>query len=139
MRVSTLAYTQTIPSETDMAKIRGLRGATVPDDNTREAILEATTELLKTMVDSNDVVVDDIAAAYFTTTADINAEFPAAAARQLGWQYVALLCAHEMKVPNAMQGVIRIMLLVNTGKAASDLKFQYLRGTDALRKRVTDE
>ncbi len=122
-----------------MAKIRGLRGATVPNDNTKEAILEATTELLNVMVKSNDVDVDDIAAAYFTTTADLNAEFPAAAARQLGWQYVALLCAHEMKVPNAMQGVIRVMLLINTDKPASELNFQYLRGTDALRKRVTDE
>lgn len=122
-----------------MAKIRGLRGATVADDNTQEAILSATTELLKAMVDSNNVDIDDIAAAYFTTTHDLNAEFPAAAARQLGWQYIALLCAHEMKVPNVMQRVVRVMLLVNTDKAASDLKFQYLRGTDALRKRVTDE
>ena len=82
-----------------MAKIRGIRGATIADDNTQQSILEATVELLTSMVESNGVDVDDIAAAYFTTTQDLNAEFPAAAARQLGWQYVALLCAHEMKVP----------------------------------------
>ena len=122
-----------------MAKIRGLRGATVADNNTQEAILEATSELLRSMVDANDVELDDIAAAYFTTTQDLNAEFPAAAARQLGWQYIALMCAHEMKVPNAMQRVIRVMLLINTDRAASELSFQYLRGTDALRKRVTGE
>ena len=119
-----------------MAKIRGIRGATIADDNTQQAILEATVELLTVMVESNEVDVDDIAAAYFTTTQDLNAEFPAAAARQLGWQYVALLCAHEMKVPNAMQRVIRVMLLVNTDREASEIEFQYLRGTDALRKRV---
>ena len=72
-----------------MAKIRGIRGATIADDNTQQAILEATVELLTVMVESNEVDVDDIAAAYFTTTQDLNAEFPAAAARQLGWQYVA--------------------------------------------------
>ena len=71
-------------------------------------------------------------------TEDLNAEFPAAAARQLGWQYVALLCAHEMQVPNAMDRVIRVMLLVNTDREASEIEFQYLRGTDALRRRVVE-
>ncbi|MCY4529593.1 MAG: chorismate mutase [Chloroflexi bacterium] len=119
-----------------MAKIRGIRGATIADDNTQESILDATVELLTALVESNEVDVDDIAAAYFTTTEDLNAEFPAAAARQLGWQYVALLCAHEMQVPNAMGRVIRVMLLVNTDREASEIEFQYLRGADALRNRV---
>lgn len=121
-----------------MAKIRGIRGATIADDNTQQSILEATVELLTVLVESNDIEVDDIAAAYFTTTHDLNAEFPAAAARQLGWQYVALLCAHEMQVPNAMDRVIRVMLLVNTDREASEIEFQYLRGADALRKRVVE-
>ena len=119
-----------------MAKIRGIRGATIADENTQQSILEATVELLTALVESNEVDVDDIAAAYFTTTEDLNAEFPAAAARQLGWQYVALLCAHEMQVPNAMGRVIRVMLLVNTDREASEIEFKYLRGADALRKRV---
>ena len=119
-----------------MAKIRGIRGATIADDNTQQSILDATVELLTALVESNDVDVDDIAAAYFTTTEDLNAEFPAAAARQLGWQYVALLCAHEMQVPNAMDRVIRVLLLVNTDREASEIVFQYLRGADALRNRV---
>ncbi len=119
-----------------MAKVRGIRGATIADDNTQESILDATVELLTALVESNDVAVDDIAAAYFTTTQDLNAEFPAAAARQLGWQYVALLCAHEMKVPDAMDRVIRVMLLVNTDREASEIEFQYLRGADTLRNRV---
>ena len=119
-----------------MAKIRGIRGATIAAENTQQSILEATVELLTVLVESNEVDVDDIAAAYFTTTEDLNAEFPAAAARQLGWQYVALLCAHEMQVPNAMDRVIRVLLLVNTDREASEIEFKYLRGADALRKRV---
>ncbi len=119
-----------------MAKIRGIRGATIADENTQQSILEATVELLTVLVESNEVDVDDIAAAYFTTTEDLNAEFPAAAARQLGWQYVALLCAHEMQVPNAMDRVIRVLLLVNTDREASEIEFEYLRGADALRNRV---
>lgn len=122
-----------------MAKVRGIRGATVADDNTRDAILNATDELLRAMVESNGVDIDDIAAAYFTTTDDLNAEFPAAAARKLGWMGVALLCAHEMKVPNAMRRVIRVMLIVNTDKPASEIAFQYLRGTEALRNRTLPE
>lgn len=122
-----------------MAKVRGIRGATVADDNTRDAILKATDELLRAMVESNGVDIDDIAAAYFTTTDDLNAEFPAAAARKLGWMDVALLCAHEMKVPNAMRRVIRVMLIVNTDKPASEITFQYLRGTEALRNRTLPE
>ena len=122
-----------------MAKVRGIRGATVADDNTQEAILDATDELLRAMVESNGVDVDDIAAAYFTTTDDLNAEFPAAAARKLGWTEVALLCAHEMKVPNAMQRVVRVMLLVNTDKPASEIVFQYLRGAEALRNRALSQ
>ena len=122
-----------------MAKVRGIRGATVADDNTQEAILDATDELLRAMVESNGVDVDDIAAAYFTTTDDLNAEFPAAAARKLGWTEVALLCAHEMKVPNAMRGVVRVMLLVNTDKPASEIAFQYLRGTETLRNRALSQ
>lgn len=122
-----------------MAKVRGIRGATVADDNTQEAILDATDELLRAMVESNGVEVDDIAAAYFTTTDDLNAEFPAAAARKLGWTEVALLCAHEMKVPNAMQRVVRVMLLVNTDKPASEIVFQYLRGAEALRNRALSQ
>lgn len=121
-----------------MAKIRGIRGATTADDNTQQSILEATVELLTALVEANDVDVDDIAAAYFTTTHDLNAEFPAAAARQLGWKYVALLCAHEMQVPNAMERVIRVMLLVNTDLKASEIEFKYLRGSDVLRRRVVE-
>ena len=121
-----------------MSKTRGVRGATVADENTRESILTATTDLLEALVTANDINVDDIAAAYFTTTSDLNAEFPAAAARQIGWEHIALLCSHVMNVPYAMGNVIRVLLLVDTEKSAQELNFQYLKGTDKLRRRTMD-
>ena len=77
-----------------MSRVRGIRGATTSDGNTREAILDATTELLAKLVEANDIQPDDVAAAIFTTTEDLNADFPAVAARRMGWRYVALLDGH---------------------------------------------
>ena len=78
-------------------------------------------------------------AAHFTTTADLNAEFPAVAARQMGWEYVALMCGHEMSVADAARKCIRVLLLVNTEKAPEELQFVYLKGAKDLRKRGTEE
>ena len=87
-----------------MTTVRGLRGATTADSNTRDAILEATRELLEALVDANDVCADDIAAVTFSTTRDLDAEFPAVAARvDLGWTDVAMMCGHEMEVPRRGQ------------------------------------
>ena len=118
-----------------MSKVRGIRGATTADANTKKAILGATRELLEEMVKINEIEVDDVAATIFTTTEDLNAEFPALAARQMGWNGVALMCGHEMKVPDALSGCIRVLLLVNTDKAVSELRSAYLRGAADLRSR----
>ena len=118
-----------------MARVRGIRGATTADGNTREAILEATTELLERLTEANELETDDIAAAMFTTTVDLNAEFPALAARKMGWEYVALLDSHEMRVPDALTQCIRVLLLVNTDKAPQELTNVYLRGATNLRDR----
>ena len=86
-----------------MAQIacRGIRGATTADNNDRESIIDATKELLESIVNENDLTVGDIAAAFFTTTKDLTAEYPAVAARRsLGWTDVALSNTHEMEVPN---------------------------------------
>ena len=86
-----------------MAQIacRGIRGATTADNNDRESIIDATKELLESIVNKNNLNVDDIAAAFFTTTKDLTAEYPAVAARRsLGWTQVALSNTHEMEVPN---------------------------------------
>lgn len=114
---------------------RGIRGATTVALNTKEAILEGTKELLRELVKANDLKTEDVAYALFTTTRDLNAEFPAVAARQMGWGEVALMCSHEMDVPDAMAGVIRILLLVNTEKPQSGVVHVYLKETRLLRQR----
>ncbi len=112
---------------------RGIRGATTVDENTAEAILNATRELLEAMVRANDLCPEQIAAAIFTTTTDLNAEFPAVAARQLGWTDVALLCSHEIDVPGSLRKCIRVLLLVNTDRSQREVVHVYLRGAKVLR------
>ena len=119
-----------------MFMVRGLRGATTADSNTREAILDATRELLDKLVEANEVKTDDIASVTFSTTRDLDAEFPAVAARvDLGWTDVAMMCGHEMDVPGGQERCIRVMILVNTERRPSDLKRVYLRGAANLRAR----
>ena len=112
---------------------RGIRGATTVEVNRREAILEATAELLAAMVKANGIKPEDVASAFFTTTPDLNAEFPALAARRLGWDDVPLLCGHEMAVPGSLPMCLRILLHVNTDKRADQIVHVYLRGARALR------
>lgn len=112
---------------------RGIRGATTVETNTREEILSATRELLDRLVEANGFALDDVASAYFTTTADVNAEFPAMAARQLGWNQVPLLCGNEMRVPNSLDRCIRVLLHVNTEKKPSEITHVYLKRAIGLR------
>lgn len=114
--------------------VRGIRGAITVDGNEREAILEGTRELLEAMVAANGVEPDDIASCHFTTSPDLNAEFPAEATRRLdGWKYVPLLCGHEMNVPGSMPKCVRILLHVNTEAAPQDIHHVYLREAKRLR------
>jgi chorismate mutase len=113
---------------------RGIRGATVLAANTRDEILQATRELLGEMVRSNGVEREDVACVFFTATADINAEFPAAAARQMGWTDVALLCSQEMEVPESLPRCVRILILYNTVKKSEEIVHVYLRGAEVLRQ-----
>ena len=103
--------------------------------NTREALLEASEELLKEMVAANKVEKDSLTSVFFTTTPDLNAEFPAAAARLMGWTDVPLLGMQEMKVPGSLERCLRILLLFNTEKRLEDLVHVYLRGTKVLREK----
>jgi chorismate mutase len=113
---------------------RGVRGATTAEDNSREAILEATTELLQEMVAANGIQVEDVASIIFTTSPDLNAEYPALAARLGGWTQVALLCAHEMNVPQGLAKCIRILLHWNTDRRPDEVVHVYLRGARSLRE-----
>ncbi len=119
--------------------MRGIRGATTVDANTQEAILAASKELLTALIDANDVHVDDVASVFFSTTPDLNAEFPALAARDMGWSQVALMCAHEMSVPGSLPMCLRILMHVNTSKAQRDMQFIYLRGARVLRQDLVKE
>ena len=120
-------------------KVRGIRGATTADSNTKEAIIEATAELLTELVVRNSIDADDVAAVTFTATTDLDAEYPAVAARLgLGWTNVALMCSQEMLVPDGQPKSIRVMILVNTHKAASELENVYLRDAVNLRLRGSE-
>ena len=119
--------------------VRGVRGATTVEANSVEAILEATRELLAAMLKANETDVEDIASAFFSTTVDLNAEFPAVAARDLGWTNVALMCGHEMNKPGGLPMCLRILLHVNTDKPARDIKHIYLRGARVLRPDIEVE
>ena len=121
-------------------RMRGIRGATTVDRNERDAILDATRELLEHMVQANDIRAEDVATAWFTTTPDLNADFPAIAARRdLGWAQVALMDAHHMNVPGALPMCLRVMLLVNTTRRQEDIVHVYLRGARVLRPDLSDK
>lgn len=114
-------------------RFRGIRGATTVDLNDPDAIREATTVLLTEMMRANDLRVDDVASAFFTTTRDLTAEFPAVAANKMGFTDIALMCGHEMEVPGSLPMCLRILLHVNTEKDADQLIHTYQRGAKALR------
>jgi len=118
---------------------RGVRGATTVEANSPESILEATKELLAAMLKVNNVDVEYVASAFFTVTPDLNAEFPAIAARDMGWSSVALLCGHEMNKPGALPMTLRVLLHVNTEKSAREIKHIYLRGARVLRPDIETE
>jgi chorismate mutase len=112
---------------------RGIRGATTVERNEREALLEATMELLELMIRRNELQTEDIASAIFTVTADLDAEFPAVAARRMGWTDVALLCAREIPVPGSLEMCIRVLLHVNTTRSSAEIQHIYLRKAVTLR------
>ncbi len=112
---------------------RGVRGATTVPENTREAILRETRRLLALMIHLNGIQAEDVASAILTTTPDLNAEFPALAARQLGWKQVPLLCGHEMNVPGQMPRVVRVLIHWNTTKAQDQIMHVYLGEAAKLR------
>ena len=118
---------------------RGVRGATTVEANSPESILDATKELLVAMLKANDLDVEYVASAFFTVTPDLNAEFPAIAARDMGWNTVALLCGHEMNKPGALPMTLRVLLHINTEKAAREIKHVYLRGARVLRPDIETE
>ncbi len=112
---------------------RGVRGATTVEANSRDAILKATRQMLALMIRRNQIDSADIASAHFTVTRDLDAEFPALAARQLRWLEVPLLCGYEIEVPGSLPMCIRVLLHWNTEKTQSEIHHVYIH--DAVRLR----
>jgi chorismate mutase len=101
---------------------RGIRGATSVDANDAQAIAAATRELLACIVTANDVAVTDVASVIFTATPDLDAAYPALAAREMGWSNVPLLCMQEMAVVGSLPRCIRVLLLWNTDRSADQVQ-----------------
>jgi chorismate mutase len=120
-------------SRVDFMPCRGVRGATTVDANTGEAILEATRQLFALMIRRNGIREEDVASVIFTTTSDLDAEFPALAARQLGWLNVALLCGYELDVPGSLRRCVRVLIHWNTDLAADEVVHVYIKEAAKLR------
>lgn len=112
---------------------RGIRGATTVERNEQEEILAATAELLQALIRQNDLRAEDVASGIFTVTEDLDAAFPALAARRLGWTEVGLMCMREIPVPGSLEKCIRVLLHVNTRRSASEMRHVYLREAVVLR------
>ena len=116
--------------------VRAIRGAIQVDADERDQILEATAELVTAVMTRNDLTPDDVISVFFTVTPDLKAEFPALAARKLGFHAVPLMCATEIPVPHAMPRVVRLMAHVETDRPRAEVQHVYLRGAVALRRDI---
>ena len=115
-------------------RLRGIRGATTVSSNSRRDILDATEELLGELIARNEIDGCEVASVWFTTTPDLNAEFPAVVARSIfNWTSAALMCGHEMQVPGSLPSCLRILLHVNTPRRQDEVEHVYLRGARVLR------
>jgi chorismate mutase len=119
--------------------VRGIRGATSVDVNDAEPIIAATRELLERIVAANGLATEDVASVIFTATSDMDAAYPARAAREMGWVHVPLLCMQEMAVVGSLPRCIRVLVLWNTDRPAAQVRHVYLRRARALRPDLVQE
>jgi chorismate mutase len=117
--------------------LRAVRGATQLDEDTREQMLGRVAELVTEVMSSNDLEVDDFISVIFTATSDLTSEFPAYAARQLGFGEIPLICARELEIEGSMPRVVRMLAHVDTELARSEVTHVYLHGAAALRRDLT--
>ncbi|MGI6678843.1 MAG: chorismate mutase [Dehalobacterium sp.] len=113
--------------------VRGIRGAISVENNSQETISQATRELISEIIKKNQIDTKDIAGAFFSVTRDLDAQFPARTAREIGWENVPMMCTWEMDVPGSMKGIIRAMILWNTELTQDEIKHIYLKRATALR------
>ena len=119
--------------------VRGIRGAITVDINNQEEIIKRTKELLVTLKKENDFKIEDIVSIFFSVTHDLNAAFPARAARELGWDRVPLFDMKEIDVPGSLLKCIRILIQINCQKSQTEIIHCYLRGAKILRKDLVKE
>ena len=117
--------------------VRAVRGATQLDADDREHMLARVAEMVLDAMEANGLVVDDFISVIFTATSDLVSEFPAYAARQLGFGEVPLLCARELEIDRSMPRVVRMLAHIETDLPRSDITHVYLHGAAALRKDLT--
>lgn len=113
--------------------VRALRGAITVPENTRPALLSAADEMLKALIEANELDSETVISAVFSATPDLTAAYPAEAARNLGWTEVGLLCLQEMAVKGSLSRCLRVLMLVETDLPQSAMRHQYLRGARGLR------
>jgi chorismate mutase len=113
--------------------VRAVRGAITVDDNSAADIIDETKLLLKKIVEENKIEQDDIISIIFSVTADLDAAFPAVAARQLGWTSTALMCTNEINVPGSLKKCVRVLMHINSDKGNAELRHIYLKGARVLR------
>lgn len=119
--------------------IRGVRGAVCASENTPVAIFEATRQLIAEMIAANDIVADDIASIFFTTSPDLNADFPAHVLRKMGYLQIPLMCATEIDVPGGLPRTIRVLIHLNTEKKQSEIRHIYVGEASRLRPDLNGE
>jgi len=118
--------------------VRGLRGATTVDEDTVVQVTERSQELMRTLLERNDLDEDDIISIVFTATPDVSSTFPATAIRAIGFGAVPLLCAAEIAVPGSMPLCIRVLLHVHTTRSRDEMHHVYLHGAQGLRDDLPD-
>jgi len=118
--------------------VRAIRGATTVENNCYDEIINETKELLVKIVEENAIDKEDIISIIFSVTKDLDAAFPAVAARELGWTSIALMCTNEIDVPGSLKKCIRVLMHINTEKRNEDLRHIYLKGAKVLRPDLTN-
>jgi chorismate mutase len=113
--------------------VRAIRGATTVENNSESDIINGTYTLLKEILLRNSLEQDDIISVIFSATRDLDAAFPAVAARKLGWTNTALMCTNEIYVPGSLEKCIRVLIHINTAKGIEEIRHVYLNGAKVLR------
>jgi chorismate mutase len=119
--------------------VRAIRGATTVEQNDANEIIGETKKLLLEIAEKNNISEDDIISIIFTVTKDLDAAFPALAARQMGWTSISMLCSYEVDVPGSLKKCIRVMMHINSDKSNKEMNHIYMKGARVLRPDLAKE